>query len=269
MNCTFTSWDSELYHHGIKGQKWGIRRYQNEDGSLTSVGRKHYGYGENLTKAGKKQYIKEYRKLQKLNDRANIDLQRQKAQNYDKRAKVGSKVASIAGGIATAGVGLSTALKLINNRDKALTRSRLEALDAEGSRLFQEGYDATIGKYATHNGWSNDKAVAEAYDKAAQKYIDLLDANEREYNGVRSQFNERANSRKSIAEGSSTVSKIAAGVATVSLGYAAYNKVQAKLSRYRMTEAGHSKAVQRAEAQVQKMQKMFGDVKLEEIMNNK
>ena len=31
-----------LIHHGIKGQKWGIRRYQNEDGSLTAAGRKQY-----------------------------------------------------------------------------------------------------------------------------------------------------------------------------------------------------------------------------------
>ena len=35
----------ELYHHGIKGQKWGIRRYQNEDGSLTPAGRERYGKG--------------------------------------------------------------------------------------------------------------------------------------------------------------------------------------------------------------------------------
>lgn len=32
---------SELYHHGIKGQRWGIRRYQNPDGSLTAAGQKH------------------------------------------------------------------------------------------------------------------------------------------------------------------------------------------------------------------------------------
>lgn len=39
----------ELYlaHFGIKGQKWGVRRYQNEDGSLTGEGRSHYGVGEN------------------------------------------------------------------------------------------------------------------------------------------------------------------------------------------------------------------------------
>lgn len=33
----------ELYHHGIKGMKWGRRLYQNKDGSLTALGRKRYG----------------------------------------------------------------------------------------------------------------------------------------------------------------------------------------------------------------------------------
>lgn len=35
--------DKELYHHGIKGQKWGVRRYQNYDGSLTQEGYQRYG----------------------------------------------------------------------------------------------------------------------------------------------------------------------------------------------------------------------------------
>lgn len=33
---------NELYHHGIKGMKWGIRRFQNKDGSLTSAGENRY-----------------------------------------------------------------------------------------------------------------------------------------------------------------------------------------------------------------------------------
>ena len=32
----------ELYHHGIKGQRWGVRRYRNEDGSLTEAGKRRY-----------------------------------------------------------------------------------------------------------------------------------------------------------------------------------------------------------------------------------
>jgi hypothetical protein len=34
---------STLAHYGTKGQKWGIRRFQNEDGTLTEEGRRHYG----------------------------------------------------------------------------------------------------------------------------------------------------------------------------------------------------------------------------------
>ena len=37
---------NELYHHGIKGMKWGVRRFQTKDGGLTSAGRKRYSDGD-------------------------------------------------------------------------------------------------------------------------------------------------------------------------------------------------------------------------------
>lgn len=47
MSQNYIITNGELYHHGVKGQKWGRRRYQNEDGSLTPAGQKRYNKAEN------------------------------------------------------------------------------------------------------------------------------------------------------------------------------------------------------------------------------
>ena len=61
-----------LAHHGIKNQKWGQRRFQNYDGSLTSEGRKRYGVGEsNLSRRERKQAEKAKAKAAKTRAKAN------------------------------------------------------------------------------------------------------------------------------------------------------------------------------------------------------
>lgn len=53
----YIEYKNYLMHYGVEGQKWGTRRWQNEDGSLTPEGRRHYGYNEKiLDKASKKLY---------------------------------------------------------------------------------------------------------------------------------------------------------------------------------------------------------------------
>ena len=81
--------DSFLAHHGIKGQRWGNRRYQNQDGSLTPLGRTHYGVGAagekigNALKSGARKAGHAVRKAVKPTDQELLEkydkLQRKKA----------------------------------------------------------------------------------------------------------------------------------------------------------------------------------------------
>lgn len=92
METIFIPHSDYLAHHGIKNQKWGQRRFQNYDGSLTSEGRKRYGVGEsNLSRREKKQAEKAKAKAAKVRAKVNSKKkadaqkaaeQKQKRMNY-------------------------------------------------------------------------------------------------------------------------------------------------------------------------------------------
>lgn len=48
--------NNELYHHGIQGQKWGVRRFQNSDGTYTAAGKRRYFGTTNKEKRAIKNY---------------------------------------------------------------------------------------------------------------------------------------------------------------------------------------------------------------------
>ena len=122
----------ELYHHGIKGMKWGIRKYQNEDGSLTAEGEKRY-----LRKDGtyKTRYERKY------------DAKIEKAKSQGKLFKAakleGQKDNMTVGGRILRGVGKSVQLTVAN----IAVNTAINAIGGESShtekviRLSNSGFN--------------------------------------------------------------------------------------------------------------------------------
>ena len=117
-----------LSHHGIPGMKWGRRRFQYEDGSLTPLGKQRYGTKEDLYKA----INKEYGSVENLDNQS-----KRRVENLDKSGKVLSETSKIFKDASQIGLN-SRKSKTINNKDySSLTdddlRKRINRINMERS----------------------------------------------------------------------------------------------------------------------------------------
>lgn len=184
-----TSSDYYLVHSGVLGMKWGIRRYQNEDGSLTPEGRIHYGkqaarsyFRQDMLRRKQekandfKTYKKLGKKIRKAEERESV--KEGKLSNEDKRkgrysvAKFRNVKSHVESGVAGVGIGLttrafinslaSTTVASFGSDTVALGSSAINPLLGVGLIAATGGLSAIATRVGTHGHYYNKQAQANA-----------------------------------------------------------------------------------------------------------
>lgn len=155
--------EDELYHNGIKGQRWGFRRFQYEDGSLTPEGRLRYGVGEEKRKA-KLQIARdrENYKILRNKDRLNARLEIKRIRDAAKNSKDAAKNKSSS----------SKSPKVSSLSDEEL-RKRVERLRLENEYLERVGKlnQKPKSKFATYIKPGLEEGAKEAVKLVIKKAV--------------------------------------------------------------------------------------------------
>ena len=131
------NYNDELYHWGVKGMKWGVRRYQNKDGTLTAKGKKRYAMSEDAKTASefkkKKVSALSNAELKKLNDRTRLEQEHSRV--HPSSIQKGWKFVATSAGV------MGTALAVYNNSNQIAKIGKTvgnKIIDTVGNRMMDE-----------------------------------------------------------------------------------------------------------------------------------
>ena len=162
-----------LAHHGIKGQKWGIRRYQNEDGTLTEEGKRRYS--KDLLKA----YKRNNRDLIKSDINYIVDQHPEIVEASKKLKELDTKRAKILDNMKNS----SKEFKEAEKKAEKLAKKECDRFGEDyNSKLFwmvweAELYDGGLYDKAEEKYYKNNpehKKIVEEADKAYSDYFNKI-----------------------------------------------------------------------------------------------
>lgn len=171
-----------IYHHGIKGQKWGIRRFQNKDGSLTAKGRQRYN--DNYTPDNSQTVKTKTKSLHRINLEDKYQKQGMSKEEAEKAATKRIRAEKFVAVAAIATVAAAVAYKkhVSNGRDfvinKDIDLQRIIRLDRDGDlykgnreyvsykKMDNLKYKGMMGKFEG----STAKAMNKGLDELHRKY---------------------------------------------------------------------------------------------------
>lgn len=170
-------YNNELYHHGVKGMRWGVRRYQNSDGSLTNAGRRRYGDdGNSAHRSGSRSVSRSGSKAKNAVTKSPEEIARRKA--IAKKVLIGTVLTGTVAAAAVMYAKNPAAVNAFMSRVGSTTVSSLKtagrkAVDA-GKRCVRQAPD--LAKRAARHAYEGvregaKEAIKEAPKKATKTVI--------------------------------------------------------------------------------------------------
>lgn len=182
----YSLYDPYLIHSGIKGMKWGVRRYQNPDGSLTDEGMIRYN------RKNKNQYNPNYSEGQRLRDQsvygksgvkrinrslnegrgiqAARSIEAQRINSARKRSVTAGTIGSIVGGVAGTAVGYFAAKQLTRILQSSGNITFSNPMVAAATAGAVAGGMIKVGSIIGRNGGKSIGMIASGYSPSKFRY---------------------------------------------------------------------------------------------------